>query len=81
MKKLTQSKTRKKVTKRRVRSETSRKPENFGKIQHIIAIEQLRSGIPVGEVAYNLGYKDVGSFSRTFKRREGISPFEFNQTA
>jgi len=34
----------------------------------------------VSEIAYELGYLDVQSFSRFFKRNEGVSPLEFKMS-
>jgi AraC-like DNA-binding protein len=31
----------------------------------------------VSEIAYSLGYENVSSFNRLFKRRFGVTPSEF----
>ena len=37
------------------------------------------SGLSIGAVADRLGYRNAGSFSRIFKKREGLSPSEFRK--
>lgn len=37
------------------------------------------SNEPLAEIAYNLGFKNQGQFSRTFKQQTGISPLEFRK--
>lgn len=42
------------------------------------AAEQLvATALPVSEIAYSLGYQNVSSFNRQFKRRFGLTPSEF----
>lgn len=36
---------------------------------------------PIKEIAYELGFEDIQSFSRFFKKKEGISPSEFKEKA
>jgi AraC-like DNA-binding protein len=38
------------------------------------------SNISIKEIAYEIGYEDIQSFSRFFKRMEGVSPSEFKKT-
>jgi len=50
-------------------------------IQNRIMIEVRRklryTDMPVSEIGYEVGYQDIQSFSRFFKKHEGISPSEF----
>lgn len=52
-------------------------------IQSRIMLEARRllkySEKSISEIAYEIGYNDVQSFSRFFKRREGISPVDFRK--
>jgi AraC-like DNA-binding protein len=42
------------------------------------AVERLiGTSDPVSEIAYSLGYENVSSFNRLFKRRFGVTPSEF----
>ncbi|MCZ0734878.1 helix-turn-helix domain-containing protein [Phreatobacter sp. AB_2022a] len=42
------------------------------------AVDRLiASSDPVSEIAYGLGYQNVSSFNRQFKRRFGVTPSEF----
>jgi AraC-like DNA-binding protein len=34
---------------------------------------------PVKEIAYELGYEDIQSFSRFFRSKEGVAPVSFRQ--
>jgi AraC-like DNA-binding protein len=43
------------------------------------ALELSESTATVSEVAYNLGYRDLGLFSRQFKRVIGVAPSEFRR--
>lgn len=44
------------------------------------ARRQLRyTDLPVKEIAYELGYEDLQTFSRFFKAQEGMSPSEFRE--
>lgn len=46
--------------------------------QHARALLR-RPDVPVGEVAYQLGYSDPSTFSRAFKRWTGTAPHEWRQ--
>ncbi len=50
-------------------------------IQNRIMIEVRRklryTDMPVSEIGYEVGYQDIQSFSRFFKKHEGVSPSEF----
>ena len=35
----------------------------------------------IKEIAYEIGYEDIQSFSRFFKKLEGVSPSEFKKNA
>ncbi|MTI29943.1 helix-turn-helix domain-containing protein, partial [Xanthovirga aplysinae] len=39
------------------------------------------TNMPIKEIAYTIGYEDVQTFSRFFKKREGVSPKEFRNNA
>ena len=39
------------------------------------------SNASISQIAYQLGYKDIQSFSRFFKTKEGLNPKEFRQRA
>jgi AraC-like DNA-binding protein/quercetin dioxygenase-like cupin family protein len=43
------------------------------------ATVRLVSGEPIGSIAVSLGYENIGSFSRMFKRAMGASPSEFGK--
>jgi len=34
----------------------------------------------IKEIAYEVGFEDIQTFSRFFKRNEGISPSEYKET-
>jgi AraC-like DNA-binding protein len=52
-------------------------------IQERIMLEARRlicfSDKPIKEVAYELGYEDIQSFSRFFKKNEGVAPTEYRE--
>ena len=47
------------------------------------AMKLLSSGIPVADVCYTVGFEELSSFSRLFKRRVGVNPSHYllNQRA
>ena len=48
------------------------------RIRHDKACVLLASGnLPVTQVAYQLGYKDVANFTRAFRRECGTTPSEY----
>jgi len=59
----------------------ARTPLQF--IQDRIMLEARRliryTDKPISEIGYDLGYDDIQSFSRFFKKNEGISPTEFKK--
>lgn len=49
-------------------------------LRHRFAIGYLgKNNASLKEIAYLLGYSDVSAFSRSFKRREGVSPGSFRR--
>ena len=40
----------------------------------------LQTGLPVGTVAFRCGFPDTNNFIRTFKRRYGVTPKQFQQS-
>lgn len=42
------------------------------------AMELLKTGLPVSDVCYAVGFESLSSFSRVFKRVAGITPSEFS---
>jgi AraC-like DNA-binding protein len=42
------------------------------------ALELLKTGIPVSEVCYAVGFESLGSFSRLFKRIVGTTPSTYS---
>jgi AraC-like DNA-binding protein len=45
------------------------------------AAQQLReSAVPVGRVAFDIGYASEAAFTRAFKREFGIAPAMFRKT-
>lgn len=44
-----------------------------------LAIDELRSGMPIGEVAYRLGFAEPATFHRAFRRWTGDSPGRFKR--
>lgn len=59
----------------------SKSPLQFIKDRKMIEARRLLSytDFTISEVGYNLGFSDVQSFSRFFKREEGVSPVGFKQ--
>ena len=43
-------------------------------IRHGLALEHLKAGGRLEELAYRLGYSDLANFRRAFKRWEGVAP-------
>jgi len=49
-------------------------------VRHALAVEYLRSGrLSLGEIAYALGYTEIGNFRRAFKRWEQTPPSLYRQ--
>jgi AraC-like DNA-binding protein len=57
---------------------------NFKRWNDLRRVERAKrsfaaSDVSVTDVAFNLGFQDVGTFGRTFKRITGITPREFKR--
>jgi len=54
-------------------------------IQHRVMLEAKKlltySNLPIKEIAYEVGFEDIQSFSRFFKNHEGHSPSEYKKEA
>lgn len=61
------------------RATTGRSPKQvqLARLFERAAEALLASAAPVSEIAYDLGYKDVSSFNRQFRRRFGMTPGAF----
>ncbi len=57
----------------------SKSPLQYIKDRRMLEAKRLLSytDIPVSEIGYQLGFSDIQSFSRFFKREEGVSPKDF----
>lgn len=61
------------------RATTGQSPKQF-RLRKLLdrAVDRLiGTSEPVSTIAYDLGYQDVSSFNRLFKRRFGVTPSEF----
>jgi AraC-like DNA-binding protein len=47
-------------------------------IRHRMALKLLRKGSSIKEVTYFLGYADIASFRRAFRRWEGMAPSDWS---
>ena len=61
------------------RATTGRSPKQFhlGKLLDLAVDRLLTTSDPIAEIAYGLGYQNVSSFNRLFRRRFGMTPSEF----
>ena len=67
---------------RALKAEGTTFEELLAGLRHRFALGYLRqNNASLKEIAYLLGYSDVSAFSRSFKRREGISPGSFRAQA
>ncbi|MFY0600525.1 MAG: helix-turn-helix domain-containing protein [Cyclobacteriaceae bacterium] len=59
----------------------SKTPLQFIQDRIMMEARQLlkHSGLQIQEVAYEIGYQDVQSFSRFFKKNQGVSPSEYKE--
>lgn len=47
-------------------------------VRHRVALELLRKGMSIKEIAYFLGYSDIANFRRAFRRWEGVAPSDWS---
>ena len=66
---------------RRLRREGTTYRKLFHDTQCDLALQYLReTELPIGEISWRLGFQDMGSFSRSFKRWTGVSPRDWRRT-
>lgn len=64
------------------RATTGQSPKQF-RLRKLLdrAVDRLlMTNDPISEIAYGLGYQNVSSFNRLFRRRFGVTPSEFRAT-
>jgi AraC-like DNA-binding protein len=66
---------------RRLVAEKTSFREIVEEVRHALAVEHLKSGTSLQEIAYKLGYSDLGTFRRAFKRWEAVAPSSFKKSA
>ncbi len=44
-----------------------------------IAVEMMRHGIKIDDIAQRLGYQNIASFNRMFKKHRGLTPNQYVQ--
>ena len=59
---------------RRLQDEGTSYKDILENVRHMLALEHLKAGHPIQEIAYTLGYTDLANFRRAFKRWEGVAP-------
>jgi AraC-like DNA-binding protein len=61
------------------RATTGRSPKQFHlrKLLDLAVDRLVTTSDPIAEIAYGLGYQNVSSFNRLFRRRFGMTPSEF----
>lgn len=65
---------------RRLRREGTTYRKLFHDTQCDLALQYLReTELPIGEISWRLGFQDMGSFSRSFKRWTGVSPRDWRR--
>ena len=65
---------------RRLRREGTTYRRLFHETQCDLALQYLRdTELPIGEISWRLGFQDMGSFSRSFKRWTGMSPRDWRR--
>jgi AraC-like DNA-binding protein len=64
------------------RATTGQSPKQYRLSQLLDrAVDRLvASSDPISEIAYSLGYQNVSSFNRLFRRRFGVTPSEFRKS-
>lgn len=62
---------------RRLKQEGTSFTQLVGEVRKNLAFEQIRQGLPVAQVSDDLGFKDVSTFHRAFKRWFNQSPGEY----
>lgn len=62
---------------RRLKQEGTSFTQLVGEVRKNLAFEQIRQGVPVAQVSDDLGFKDVSTFHRAFKRWFNQSPGEY----
>jgi len=67
---------------RRFRAATGTSPRNYWQRQRAFLAKDLleNTNLTVGEIAYRVGYQDVGHFSRIFRREVSVGPSEYRAT-
>jgi len=65
---------------RRLEEEGTRFSEVLDDVRAELARRQVAEGTPLAEIAYGLGFSDVGTFRRAFKRWTGRAPGAFRRT-
>ncbi len=65
---------------RRLRQEGTSYRKLFNQTQLDLALQYLKDPhLPIGEISIRLGFQDVSSFSRSFRREVGMAPREWRQ--
>ncbi|QMV64841.1 AraC family transcriptional regulator ligand-binding domain-containing protein [Pseudomonas berkeleyensis] len=62
---------------RRLKQEGTSFTQLVGDVRKQLAFQQIRQGLPVAQVSDDLGFKDVSTFHRAFKRWFNQSPGEY----
>ena len=67
---------------RRFRSATGTSPRNYWQRQRAFLAKDLleNTNLTISEIAYRVGYQDVGHFSRIFRREVSVGPSEYRAT-
>ena len=60
----------------------SKSPSQYIQERKMLEARRLlqSSNMQIKEIAYEVGYEDLQTFSRFFKNKEGISPSKFKET-
>lgn len=67
---------------RRFSSATGTSPRNYWQRQRALLAKDLleNTNLTISEIAYRVGYQDVGHFSRIFRREVSVGPSEYRAT-